>query len=46
MIRRLFNMEIVLLEKLIELVKDIFSSEDDEIIYPIDEYVYYNEYDN
>ena len=38
-------MEFVLLEKLIELVKDIFSSEDDEIIYPIDEYIYYNDYD-
>ena len=39
-------MECVLLEKIIEVLKDIFSSEDDEIIYPIDEYVYYNEYDN
>lgn len=38
-------MEFVLLEKLIELVKDIFSSEDDEIIYPIDEYIYHNDYD-
>lgn len=38
-------MEFVL-EKIIEVLKDIFSSEDDEIIYPIDEYVYYNEYDN
>ena len=38
-------MEFVLLEKLIELVKDIFSSEDDEIIYLIDEYIYYNDYD-
>lgn len=38
-------MEIILLEKLIELVKDIFSSEDDEIIYPIDEYIYNSDYD-
>ena len=39
-------MEFVLLEKIIELVKDIFSSEDDEIIYPIDEYDYHNDYDH
>jgi hypothetical protein len=40
-------MEIVLVEKLIELVKDIFSSEDDdEIIYPIDEFIYNNDYNN
>ena len=38
-------MKVVLLEKIIELVKDKFSSEDDEIIYPIDEYKYYNDYD-
>lgn len=38
-------MEFVL-EKIIEVLKEIFSSEDDEIIYPIDEYVYNNDYDN
>ena len=38
-------MEFKLLEKLIELVKDVFSSEDDEIIYPIDDHIYYNDYD-
>ena len=40
-------MENILLEKLIEIVKDIFSSEDDdEIIYPINEYEYNNDYNN
>ena len=38
-------MKVVLLEKIIELVKDIFSSEDDEIIYPIDEFIYNNDYE-
>ena len=38
-------MEFKLLEKLIEIVKDVFSSEDDEIIYPIDDHIYYNDYD-
>ena len=38
-------MEIVWLEKLIELVKEIYlTNDEDEIIYPIDEFTY-NEYD-
>lgn len=38
-------MEFVLIEKLIELLKEFWSSDDnDEIIYPIDEFRY-NDYD-
>ena len=38
-------MEIILVEKLIELIRRIFTTEiDDEILYPIDEFKYEDDY--